>query len=256
EYERASRLCGARVARFEREVSPGGTKLDVPALCAAVREARPRVVWLCDPNNPTGDLLSRAGVEAILEGVAAVGGLLALDEAYRELVLEGEPDDLVDLLSGGNLVLLRSATKAHSIAGLRLGYAISEPTVTRTLSAVRPPWNVSGPAQAAGVAALSPPALRHLEASRKALARDAAYLRGEMSRAGFRVLPGVANFLLVEVSAAGSGASVRGRLLAEGMQIRDCASFGLPDHVRVAVRRRGECERLAEAFTRLAREAG
>lgn len=256
EYERASLLRGARISRFDREISPGGASLDLAGLSTLIHNEKPRVLWLCNPNNPTGDLLARGDIEEILEAVSQVGGILSLDEAYRDLVLAGEPDDLTDLLSGGNLVLLRSATKAHSIPGLRLGYALSDPAVVSALSAVRPPWNVSGPAQAAGVAACSPPALRHLEESRKALAREAAYLSRELLGLGFRVLPGVANYLLVEVSVLGGGAAARGGLLAEGLQARDCASFGLPEYIRVAVRRREECERLVGALARLVREAG
>lgn len=259
EYERASLLRGAKVRRFDRALAPDGAALDVGNLSSEIQNRCPRVVWLCSPNNPTGDLMPRAAIETVLRAVFGVGGLLVMDEAYRDLVLEGEPEDLTNLLSGksgGNLILLCSMTKAHALAGLRLGYALGGRTVIRDLTAVRPPWNVSGPAQAAGIAALSPPALSHLEESRKALARDAAFLRREFLRLGLRVLPGAANYLLVDVSGSGGGAAVRGKLLAEGLQVRDCASFGLPEYVRVSVRRREECERLAAALERLDRGPG
>lgn len=259
EYERASLLRGATVARFDRRLASDGATLDVRNLSSEIQNRRPRIVWLCSPNNPTGDLMPRADVEGILEAVSGVGGLLVVDEAYRDLVLEGETEDLTGLLSGeagGNLVLLRSMKKAHALAGLRLGYALSGPEMISALAAVRPPWNVSGPAQAAGVAALSPPALSHLEKSRGTLARDAAFLRRGLSRLGLSVLPGVANYLLVDVSGSGGGAAVRGKLLAEGLQVRDCASFGLPEYIRVSVRRREECELLVAALERLDRGPG
>ncbi len=259
EYERASLLRGAKAARFDRTLAPDGATLDAGNLSSEVQNRRPRIVWLCSPNNPTGDLMPRADVEAVLEAVSGVGGLLVMDEAYQDLVLEGGPEDLTNLLSGeagGNLVLLRSMTKAHALAGLRLGYALSDPEVISALAAVRPPWNVSGPAQAAGAAALSSPALSHLEKSRGTLARDAAFLRRELSRLGLSVLPGVANYLLVDVSGTGGGAVVRGKLLAKGLQVRDCASFGLPEYIRVSVRRRDECELLISALERLDRGSG
>ncbi|MGI8540992.1 MAG: pyridoxal phosphate-dependent aminotransferase [Rubrobacteraceae bacterium] len=259
EYERASLLRGVKVTRFDRTLAPDGATLDVGNLSSEVQNWRPRVVWLCSPNNPTGDLMPRADVEAVLEAVFGVGGLLVVDEAYRDLVLEGELENLTELLSGGaggNIVLLRSMTKAHALAGLRLGYALSDPEVISALAAVQPPWSVSGPAQDAGAAALSPPALSHLEKSRGTLARDAAFLRRELSRLGLSVLSGVANYLLVDVSGSGGGAAARGKLLAEGLQVRDCASFGLPEHIRVSVRRREECELLVSALERLDRGPG
>jgi histidinol-phosphate aminotransferase len=259
EYERASRLRGARVLRFDRILTPAGAELDAAGLTRVVRERRPRLVWICDPNNPTGDCLPGAVVEEVLSAAAGVGALLVVDEAYRELVLEGEPEDLTPLLAGaagGNLVLLHSMTKAPALAGLRLGYALAAPEVASALAAIRPPWNVSGPAQAAGVAALSLPARLHLDRCRAALARSAAYLRRELARLGLPALPGVANYLLVDVSGIGGGRSVRAALLRSGLQVRDCASFGLAGHVRVAVRRPEECERLVAALKRLAREAG
>jgi histidinol-phosphate aminotransferase len=254
EYERASELRGARTLRLDRGVSADGARLDADALAVELRAGKPRVAWLCNPNNPTGDLVLRESVERVLDAAFEVDALVVVDEAYRDLVLGGETPDLTGLLSGEkgeNLVLLRSMTKSHSLAGLRLGYALSSPEVAAALAAVRPPWNVSGPAQAAGISALSPSSLRHLEESREKLARDAAYLRRGFSGLGFPVLPGAANYILVDVSSEGGGSEVRRRLLSEGLQVRDCASFGLPGYVRVAVLRREDCERLVGTFKRL-----
>lgn len=244
EYERASRLCGVRILHWDREVFDNEVILDLDSLLETVERERPRVLWLCNPNNPTGDYLRRAAIEKLLqsvEAVEAVGGLLIVDEAYRDLMLWDEPDDTTDFLTNGNLVLLRSMTKDHGIAGLRLGYVLAAPVIVRALSVAHPPWNVSAPAQAAGTAALTPPSIKHLHSSRKYMARDAAYLRGELEELGFGVLPSTANFLLVKV---GDGASMRRELLEKGLQVRDCASFGLPEYVRVAVRRREECRLL------------
>lgn len=240
EYERASRLGRARTLFCNREVSCGRVSLPLDDLLKTVEHERPRVVWICNPNNPTGDYLSRAAVEALLGVVSAVGGLLVVDEAYRDLMLWEQPDDLTDLLSG-SLVLLRSMTKDHGIAGLRLGYALAAPPVVRALRVAAPPWNVGAPAQAAGVAALSESAADHLESCRRRMARDADYLRRELERLGCEVPPAAANFLLARV---GDGAGLRRALLEKGLQVRDCASFGLPEYVRISVRRPEECRRL------------
>ncbi|QYJ16850.1 Histidinol-phosphate aminotransferase [Rubrobacter xylanophilus DSM 9941] len=246
EYERACRLCGARVLRWDREVRGAGVSLDLDGLLEAVLRERPRVMWLCNPNNPTGDLLSGREVRRLLAAVEEVGGLLVVDEAYRELVLRGEPDDLTGLLlEERGLILLRSMTKAHALAGLRLGYALAPPEVVRALAVARPPWSVSAPAQAAGIAALSPGARRHLSRCRRLLARDAELLAAGLARLGLATVPGVANFLLVEV---GDGGRVREALLRRNLQVRDCASFGLPAHIRVAVRLPEENARLLAAL--------
>jgi histidinol-phosphate aminotransferase len=241
EYERASRLCGAKVIHHNRRVLDHEVDLDLPGLLDLIEWENPRVVWLCNPNNPTGDYLTRATVERLLEATARDGGLLIADEAYRDLMLEGEPEDLTDLLSSGNLVLLRSMTKSHALAGLRLGYVLAVPDTIRLLSVVRPPWNVGAPAQAAGIATLSASAMDHLENSRRSMAHTSAQLRRELLKLGFEVPPGRANYLLVKV---GDAARLRRELLVQGIQVRDCASFGLPEYIRVAVRLPEECRRL------------
>lgn len=241
EYERASRLCGARVVYENRRVLGSEVVLDLPNLLDTIGREEPRVVWLCNPNNPTGDYLYRATVERLLEAVDSVNGLLVVDEAYKDLMLAGEPEDLTDLISGGNLVLLRSMTKSYALAGLRLGYVLAGPDTIRLLSVVRPPWNVGAPAQAAGIAALSTPAMEHLENNRRSMVRTATWLRRELQELGLEVPLGQANYLLVKV---GDAAWLRQELLVRGIQVRDCTSFGLPEYIRVAVRLPEECRRL------------
>ncbi len=241
EYERVSRLCGAQLLYWNREVLDSEVTFDLEELVCTVERERPRVIWLCNPNNPTGDCLRRGAIERLLEATASIEGLLILDEAYRDLMLEEEPEDLTDLLSGGNLVLLRSMTKSHALAGLRLGYVLAAPPIIRALAVARPPWNVSAPAQVAGTAALTAPALEHLENSRQRMSRTAAYLRKEFTDLGYEVPTGITNFLLAKV---GDAARLRRKLLRQSLQVRDCASFGLPEYVRIAVRRPEECRRL------------
>lgn len=241
EYERASRLSRARTIFHKRRISADKVSLSLDELIETIEREKPKIVWLCNPNNPTGDYLCRAAVEKLLDALTGLNGLLIVDEAYRDLMLWERPDDLTDLLPGGNLALLRSMTKDHSIAGLRLGYVLTAPEVTDALAVAAPPWNVGAPAQAAGLAALSEPAIEHLEESRSRMAQSANYLRRELEALGFEVPPGSANFLLVRV---GDAAKLRRSLLKKGLQVRDCASFGLPEHVRISIRREGECRAL------------
>ena len=253
EYERAGRQCGARTLFWNREVSGGGVALSLDDLLETVSREEPRVVWICNPNNPTGDYLRRSAIERLLETVATFEGLLIVDEAYRDLMLWEEPDDLTDLLSNENLALLRSMTKDHAIAGLRLGYVLAALPLIRALRVAAPPWNVGASAQAAGVAALSEAAAEHLGSSCRRMVRNAVYLRRELEGLGFEVLPATANFLLVRV---GDGAGLRRALLEKGLQVRDCASFGLPEHVRISVRREEECRRLVSALELLLGRGG
>ena len=194
------------------------------------------------PNNPTGTYLSEAEVEGI---AAALGdrGLLVLDEAYAPFV--DQPWDATRLLRArGNVALLRSMTKDHALTGLRLGYLLASRDVLERAARFQHSWSVNAAAQAAGVAALADPG--HVERGRAAVRAGRSYLRRELGRLGLPCSPSATNFLLVRV---GDAAAVRLRLLREHrVCVRDCASFGLPEHVRIGVRRMEDCRRLAGAL--------
>lgn len=162
------------------------------------------------------------------------GYLVARDDTFRDLCDEA--------LASGRLLLLRSLTKDHGLAGLRLGYAVAPPELLEPIRRVRPPWTVNAAAQAAGLAALGDAA--HLERARRVVVEARAYLQRELSALGLAVVPSAANFLLVRV---GDGAAFRSALLERGLCVRDCASFGLPAHIRIAMRTLPECERLVDA---------
>jgi L-threonine-O-3-phosphate decarboxylase len=244
EYERACRLLGAtvthEVATPERQFRP-----DVAGLAARIRRERPRLVWLCNPNNPTGHYAGRPAVGALLEACVSAGALLVVDEAYLAFV--DRPDSLLDLLPSGHLFLLRSLTKDYALAGLRLGFGAGTREMADALRRVQPPWSVNAAAQAAGIAALADHA--SLERMRREVQAARAALVAGLERLGFAVTPPAANFVLVEV---GDAAAMRRSLLARGYLVRDCASFGLPRHIRIAVRRRAECARLLAAMEELA----
>lgn len=237
EYARACRVMGVEPMSLNARPEDGFA----PDLVTAktMLRARPRLAFLCNPNNPTGTYLSRGQIEDLL----AVGQqtLFVIDEAYRTFVEEPWLSD--DLATRGNVVLLRSLTKDHALAGLRLGYAAASREVIDALRSVRPPWSVNALAQAAGRAALADAA--HLAASRAEVFAAKRYLVEALTDLGWRVHAGSANFLLVEV---GDARTLRQALLRRGCCVRDCTSFGLPQYVRIGVRTRPECQRLVEAF--------
>jgi histidinol-phosphate aminotransferase len=232
EYGRASRIAGAEVD----ELRACADDDFVPPLTAVAATA-PRVLWLCDPNNPTGQLIGAPRLADLADALPDT--LLVVDEAYAPFVDDWGPWPR----QPGNVVRVRSLTKDGAMPGLRLGYAVGATEVADALDAVRPPWSVNAVAQAAGLAALAdePHMARARDCAR--LARE--YVAVELTRLGHRVHPSVANFLIVDVGDAGA---TRAALLRHGVVVRDCSSFGLPAHVRIGLRPTEECERLVGAF--------
>lgn len=238
EYAAAITALGGTLVEW-RASAATGFAVDTAALRARCATLQPRLIFLCNPNNPTGALLQAGEVASLL--AACPETLLVVDESYRAFV--DEPPDLTPLLPSGNLVLLRSLTKEYALAGLRLGYALGPPETIAALRVVRPAWSVNSAARDAGLAALADEAHRRRSL---ALMREArAFLWGELRALGPRVQPPTANFLLVDV---GDGAMVRAALLRHGCAVRDCASFGLPAYIRIGVRPPPDCERLLAAL--------
>ncbi|MBI4202283.1 MAG: histidinol-phosphate aminotransferase family protein [Chloroflexi bacterium] len=244
EYEAACRLAGATI--HEHRASEGESfRWDLASACEELQERRPRLAFLCNPNNPTGVYLSYAEVEAIASAIPG-GGLLVLDEAYVPLTAGAW--DAVPLLALGNVVLLRSMTKDYALAGVRLGYMVAPPDVAARVQERQVAWSVSSLAQAAGVTALQEEA--HVEQGRCVIAGAKAYLMAALASIGVSVAPSPANFLLVKVGKAGG---VRLALLRRGVCVRDCASFGLPEHIRIGVRPLEDCRRLVAALEEVLR---
>jgi histidinol-phosphate aminotransferase len=229
EYARAARVLGA-------DVHESTSLEDLP---------RARVVFVCNPNNPTGALHAAADIARVLEEDPEQ--LIVLDEAYASFA-EGRWRTEPILARFSNLIVLRSLTKDHALPGLRLGYLLAAPEIARAVEAVRPPWSVNAGALRAGLASLEPAAQAHLERAISLVAEARLLLTEGFSRLGYRVQPSQANFVLVRV---GDGRNFRRALLAYGMVVRDAASFGLRDHVRVACRLPDECQRLLEVVARL-----
>ncbi|HEY78812.1 MAG TPA: histidinol-phosphate aminotransferase family protein [Dehalococcoidia bacterium] len=238
EYETAARLAGAGVV-LQEAVEENDFIWDMSAVCREVRHRQPGLVFLCQPNNPTGRYLEREAVESLAE--AAGQGLLVLDEAYISFVYEAW--DSCQLLSQGNVVVLRSMTKDYALTGLRLGYALCPAGVARALSVSKPSWSVNAVAQAAGLTALAD--REHLLRGISCVQEGRGYLHLELGALGYKVLPSVANFLLVKV---GGAAALRKRLLRRGVCVRDCTSFGLSEYIRIGVRTLPECQRLLEVL--------
>jgi len=238
EYRVACRLLGAEVVnQWGKEEE--GFALRIEETVNLIQRHHPRGIFICNPNNPTGQYLARQDVEMVLD--ACRDALLVLDEAYIAFVDGSWPS--IDLISRGNVVIVRSMTKDYALAGLRIGYAVAHEGIIDALRRVRPPWNVNAVAQKAGVIALED--TDHLESCQREIRKAKQFLMRELGRIGFTLVPSSANFFLVKVTNA---KDFRTALFRHGILVRDCTSFGLPDYVRIAARTMPECQRLIAAI--------
>jgi histidinol-phosphate aminotransferase len=218
-YVAAAACSGAEAVR----VRPG----DLDALLAS----RAKLVYLANPNNPTGTLLDPGELRRFLAEVPG-GMLCVLDEAYAEYA-EPEPEGIALLREGaGRLCVLRTFSKVFGLAALRIGYALASPEVADALDRVRPVFNVNQPAQEAALASLhehDAVALR-VEHAR----RGRVFLHDALAGAGLQPVPSQANFVYADVP-GGDGTGLAHRLLREGFIVRELTGFGAPGAIRVTV---------------------
>ncbi len=239
EYETAAVICGAELHVVTAEEA-GGFRWPIEEAVKTIRRIRPSLVFLCNPNNPTGSYVGRDVVESILTAVGE-DGLLVLDNAYAPLA--DYPWDPFPLLDTGNIVILGSMTKDHALAGVRLGYLAADPSIVAPVVRLQPAWSVNSVAQAVGLAALDDE--EHVAAARKVVFEAKEFLYSGLETLGVPVTPSAANFVLAKV---GDAPNVRKALLQRRIAVRDCTSFGLPEHIRIAVRQIEECNRLLGAL--------
>jgi histidinol-phosphate aminotransferase len=202
---------------------------DLPAMARALTP-RTRVVFVANPNNPTGTLAPAEAVLALIEAVPP-HVLLVIDEAYLEYL--EHPLDLLPLVRSGarpNLVLTRTFSKIHGLAGLRLGYGIGHPAFIAALEKIREPFNTNTVAQVGALAALDD--AEHLCRTRENNTRGLREFADAFRRLGLEFLPSAANFLLVRV---GDGQRVFAALQQRGVIVRPMGGYQLPEWVRLSV---------------------
>jgi histidinol-phosphate aminotransferase len=216
-------------------------------LIGAINTHRPKAVFLCNPNNPTGQYFSRKDIETLISNLGDT--LLILDEAYVNFV--DKPWSSLPLIDLGNIIILRSMTKDYGLAGLRLGYAVAGVNIINTLHLVCPPWNVNSAAQQAGIAALD--AEDFFKQSLRRIQQAKLYLIRELNKIGLTTLPSKTNFFLLKVR---NGKAFRQNLMKQGVLVRDCTSFGLPEHVRLAPRTLTDCQKLIVIINKLHEKGG
>jgi histidinol-phosphate aminotransferase len=203
---------------------------DLAAMAALVDDAT-RVVFIANPNNPTGTYLKREELAAFLDRLPQ-HVIVVLDEAYFEYVQEPDyPDGLNWLPDHPNLIVTRTFSKAYGLAGLRVGYAISSLAIADLLNRVRQPFNVNAPALAAARGALGDSA--HLASSVRLNQSGLAQLGQALAQRQLAFIPSVGNFISVDVGQ--EAGPVYQSLLRQGVIVRPIANYGLPRHLRVTI---------------------
>ena len=222
---------------------------DLEAMANAITE-RTKLVYIANPNNPTGTIVSRAELERFLER-APDHVLVILDEAYFEYADHPDyPNGLDYVRAGRNVVVFRTFSKAYGLAGLRIGYAMGNPEFLDPIERVREPFNVNTLAQVAAAAALRDQA--HV-AHTRALNREGLNLfSAACERLGLRYVPSYANFLLIEIGER--CAQVHQQLLERGILTRTGEVFGMPTYLRVNTGTPEQNARFVEALTDALRE--
>jgi histidinol-phosphate aminotransferase len=215
---------------------------DLPAMAAAVREDT-RVLWIANPNNPTGTFCPAEQVRDLLVRVPR-RVVVVLDEAYNEYLPDGLRVDTTRWLAQHpNLVITRTFSKAYGLAGLRVGFALAHPEICDLLNRVRLPFNVNSLAQAAAQAALRDQDF--VQRSRRANDEGMRQLIQGFERLKLDYIPSLGNFVSVRV---GDAAAVYQRLLRQGVIVRPIGAYGLPAHLRATVGVESENARFLQAL--------
>jgi threonine-phosphate decarboxylase len=222
-----------------------------------VRESRgAKIVFFCNPNNPTSVLTPPEILTTIVERALEEENFVFLDEDFLEFVDEGERFSLISKIKKyPNLFILRSFTKIFGLTGLRIGYGIASEEVINILLDSKIPWNVNCLAQAAAIAALEDE--EHLKKTRELIKAEKAFLMHGLTQIkAFNIYPADANFILIDIKPSGyTAAQLKEKMLRHGILIRDCSSFrGLNEyHIRIAVKTRRENQKLLETFKKTVR---
>jgi histidinol-phosphate aminotransferase len=208
--------------------------------------AKTRIIFFPNPNNPTGTLISQRAIENFMSRVPD-RIIVVFDEAYFEF-LDDPPETLRFIRDGRNVVVLRTFSKIHGLAGLRIGYAIAPIEMTEVLNKTRQPFNVNSIAQAGAIAALDDEA--HLRETKRVIDEGRAYLQEQFADMKLPFVPAAANFVMVNV---GDGCAVFQKLLQRKIIVRPLKGYDLPEWVRISVGTMEENKKLITALGEIIR---
>lgn len=215
---------------------------DLDAMAERITE-KTRLVFIANPNNPTGTMVDSKALERFM-GSVPEGVVVCLDEAYNEFVTSPDfPDSFEYVRQGRAAVVLRTFSKTYGLAGLRVGYGVTHPEIIDYLDRIRQPFNVNSLGQVAAIAALDD--REYLARSLKNNTTGLSYLFGELKAMNYECVPTQANFFLVKV---GDGKGVYDALLKKGVIVRPMQGYGLGEYIRITVGLPEENRRFIETF--------
>ncbi len=224
-YALQANACAATV----REVPLKHYRYDLPAMKAAVTP-QTKLVFIANPDNPTGTYVTRKELERFLAGLPA-HTLVMLDEAYYEFVEAADYPRSLRYVPDFPVIVTRSFSKAYGLAGLRIGYGAAQPSIIAAMNAVREPFNVNSLAQAAALGALKDAAF--LSRTRAMVREGRRYLAKELGALGIQFVPSVTNFILLRLGPRAH--VVAEALLRRGLIVREMSAWSLPDCIRVTI---------------------
>ena len=239
EYEVSARIMNANIKHLKMP----GLRIVPELVCESLPYEG--VMFLCNPNNPTGQYLKENELKTIVDAAVDKNALLVIDEAYIDFV-EGAFNSVELVRTCENVIIMRSLTKSYTIPGIRIGYGMASEDIIRSLRCVQLPWSVSTTAQNAGVEALQD--FRFLRESKAKILAEKERLEAILD-----VHPSDANYFILEV---GEAKEARTKLLEHAVLVRDCTSFGLPGYIRFSVRKPAENDRLVHGISCLGHREG
>jgi threonine-phosphate decarboxylase len=241
EYEAAARLSGAKITFFKTFDLEKDTDNFISKL------PNNGCIFICNPNNPTGNLISKNNLKKILSQAKRNNCLMFVDECFIELVPQHE-ESIIDLVKkNDNLIILRSLTKSFGLAGIRIGYGVSSKKIISILNKIKIPWNVSGLAQQAAKESISTP--NYLIKSKKLILQELNYLKANISKLDkFDCYDSATNFILIKTKIDSD--VLQKKLLQKKILIRNCSNIRGLDHnfIRIAVKKRKENQKLLRAL--------
>lgn len=241
EYRRCSQLMNAKyesVSLSEANLF----RLDTKKFVRAIRRIKPKIIFLCNPNNPTGYYFSEEDFKQILS--ASKHSLVVLDEAYIHFV--DQQWNSVPYIRDGNVLILRSMTKDYALTALRIGYAVAREQICKELYKALPPWNVNSYAQRMIVEVLTAPNEKnYLMKMRRTISSAKKYLITELKKIHLSYIPSTTNFLLIKLPNLRNKQEL---FLRYNLFIRDCRSYGMNQYIRIAIRTKSEMDIFVHAL--------
>ena len=247
EYENAIRKAGADVEYVKLSEN---FEVEPESFIRKISE-RTKIIYFCNPNNPTSILTSSAKLTKIIQHALERNVLIFLDEDFLEFVENGEEFSLIHRINEfPNLFILKSFTKIFGLTGLRIGYGIASKEITSILMNAKIPWNLNCLGQVAAIAALED--VDHLKMTRDLVRKEKSYIMDNLKKCeSLKVYSPDANFFFIDIRKSGlKAAELKGKMLKKRILIRDCTSFpGLDEYfIRIAVKTHSENEKLLEAL--------